>query len=353
MTTVLKTTRPQKDGVGGTLVAFVRWLAGLDDMPGEPRPVVRKPEPRRASSRMKAPAPRAQPAAVKLAKPAAVKRAKQVPASASVADVVQSEEEREMERSLWAAAGEGGTFEQARGPAPVAAAKPPAEMLSSSPELIYVTLPSARAGSRRDSIHHGQRADLVRLEDLMAASVIYDLETTGLSRSNDHVIQIGAARVRDGRIVERFSRYVRPPTAIPYFITDLTGISNSHVRNAGDAISVLGEFSRWAGADLLVAHNGKNFDSGFIRAELDRASAPLRETSGFDTLHLARRTAPIGRKNGLGDLAHFYGVRGDGRLHEATTDVEVLFRVLGKLVEDAKRQGLTDYAGHTAWLSAQ
>jgi len=329
---------------------FFRWLAGLEALPGESQV--------ESASQRVVSTPR---------RPASSPKPKSEGGQRSILKTVKPSENSELTNFLEGAVTDAWHDVSTKSvlayeiPVPSDARQPakhPAETTTAKSGVatkrtaLSVRLPAARdsVNRARKQQSHDATDDVVRLSDLLASSIVYDLETTGLSRSSDFIIQIGAARIRDGRIVERFSRFVQPPRPIPRFITELTGISDHHVRNAANAVAVLREFSRWAGRDRLVAHNGKSFDSGFIRSELDRASVDARETVAFDTLHLARKMAPQGRRNGLGDLARFYGVRVDGQLHQATTDVEVLFGVMCRLVQDAEALGLTSHTGHVAWL---
>ena len=63
--------------------------------------------------------------------------------------------------------------------------------------------------------------------------VCFDLETTGLSPEKDEIIEIGAVRVEEGKVIDRFSRFVKPDHPISSMVTSLTGISNEMVADAG------------------------------------------------------------------------------------------------------------------------
>ena len=54
--------------------------------------------------------------------------------------------------------------------------------------------------------------------------VVFDIETTGLSRTRDRVIEIGATKIKSGQVVDRFQTFVDPQMKISSFITNLTGI---------------------------------------------------------------------------------------------------------------------------------
>ena len=93
--------------------------------------------------------------------------------------------------------------------------------------------------------------------------VPFDLETTGLNRARDEIIQIAAVRMRDGRLCagETFATFVQPVGPIPPEITGYTGITRAHVQAAPPAPEALRAFSHFVGDGILVAHNARSFRS--------------------------------------------------------------------------------------------
>lgn len=183
--------------------------------------------------------------------------------------------------------------------------------------------------------------------------VVFDLETTGLSPQFDEIIQVAGVRVVDGRIrpEDTFFSYVRPKHAIDPFITDLTGISNRHVRNAPPPGDVLREFSEYCGNSLLVAHNGHRFDIPFL--ERTRSSCRLRgrKASYIDSMHLSWAVwgRPRGVSHGLDSVVARLRVRSRGqRRHDARGDVVLLaqcvVRLVSRLRESEADAGVNVYA---------
>jgi len=104
--------------------------------------------------------------------------------------------------------------------------------------------------------------------DGLSNVVVFDLETTGLSPSNDEIIQIAAVKIGGGKVLanDSFFSYVRPTRRISSFITDLTGITDDDVEDAPPSLDALKQFAAFCGDSLLVAHNGHAFDIPFIRS---------------------------------------------------------------------------------------
>lgn len=121
--------------------------------------------------------------------------------------------------------------------------------------------------------------------------VVLDIETTGLSRSEDSIIEIAAIRLRNGMEVESFDSLVRPDSILPIGIQELTGISPDMLIDAPSIRDVLTAFVTFIGADPLVGHNIKSFDIPFLQQK-GRALGLSIENDIIDTLQLARKAYP-------------------------------------------------------------
>ena len=105
--------------------------------------------------------------------------------------------------------------------------------------------------------------------------IVFDLETTGLSRS-DEIIEIGALKVQDGEVKDTFATLVRPRCPIQPAASMVNGITDSMVRNSPYIEEVLPEFFGFAGELLVIGHNIKTFDIPFIRRFAGREGAFFR-----------------------------------------------------------------------------
>ena len=148
--------------------------------------------------------------------------------------------------------------------------------------------------------------------------VVLDLETTGLDPAKEWIIEIGAARVRDGEVVDTFTTLIRPPVEISGFITNLTGISNGMVADAPDEADAVPRLRDFIGGDVVLGHN-VTFDIRFVRKASERLGLPPFLNEYVDTLRISQRLYPDMRHR-LSDLIERLGV-GEVVAHRALSDV--------------------------------
>ncbi|MAT04480.1 MAG: hypothetical protein CL424_05490 [Acidimicrobiaceae bacterium] len=117
---------------------------------------------------------------------------------------------------------------------------------------------------------------------------VLDLETTGGSRTDDMITEVGVVKVRGGECLGTFHTLVNPGRAIPPQITVLTGLTDAVVRTAPRIETVLGTLRDFLGDSVFVAHNA-SFDLGFLRAAFERDGRGAYEPTVVDTAALARR----------------------------------------------------------------
>ena len=125
-----------------------------------------------------------------------------------------------------------------------------------------------------------------RGQSLDSTFVVFDIETTGFSAVNDRIIEIGAVKVENGMITEKFSEFVNPERPIPFEIEKLTSINDRMVEDAPNISVILPKFMDFCEGSVLVAHNA-DFDTGFIRHNCEVLGLPYDYTY-VDTLGIAR-----------------------------------------------------------------
>ena len=179
---------------------------------------------------------------------------------------------------------------------------------------------------------------LVHARDLGTALgryVTFDLETTERDPTVCEVVEIGAARVVNGEIVDRFHTLVRPSRAVSPGATKAHGYSEGDLRDAPRFAEVWPAFRAFLGADVIVAHNALKFDVPVLR-RLAAGMAGAESLTFYDTLPLARSLSPGSAK--LEDLAVRYGIDA-GRSHRALDDALTLARVYRHLERERTVRG--------------
>jgi len=171
------------------------------------------------------------------------------------------------------------------------------------------------------------------LETALERYVTFDLETTDSDVATCGVVELGAARVIKGEIVDRFHTLVQPYQPIAPRASAIHGYTDSDVRDARSFAQVWPEFRAFVGDDVLIAHNGQHFDIPVLR----RLAAGRDGVGGlvfYDTLPLARSLSRDSAK--LEDLALRFGIDA-GRAHHALDDAVTLARVFREL---ERRRGI-------------
>ncbi|SHO48269.1 3'-5' exonuclease [Anaerocolumna xylanovorans] len=142
--------------------------------------------------------------------------------------------------------------------------------------------------------------------DRITSFVCFDIETTGLSPEEDYIIEIGAVKVREGKITEYFNELVKPPVALPEKIIELTGITEDMLKEAQNQDKVIPRFVEFAGDDILMGHNIM-FDYSFLKVGTSRLGIPF-EKQGIDTLKISKGTIPEEESKSLANLCSLYKV---------------------------------------------
>ncbi|MDA8193362.1 MAG: PolC-type DNA polymerase III [Thermaerobacter sp.] len=161
--------------------------------------------------------------------------------------------------------------------------------------------------------------------------VVVDVETTGLSPRSHDIIEIGAAKVIAGEIVDTFHRMVRPTRAVSQTALQITGIQPEELSKAPDLAGVFADFAAFADGSVLAAHNAR-FDMGFLRAaQAQREGGDAWEVPVLDTLALARITIPGLKSYGLGPLSAHLKIP-LSQHHRALADAEATAHLLSRLL---------------------
>jgi len=171
--------------------------------------------------------------------------------------------------------------------------------------------------------------------------VVFDIETTGLSPVKDRITEIGAVKIKNGQLVDRFSELINPEIPIPDNIIKLTGITNAMVKDKETIREVLPRFLQFAGDAPLVAHNA-GFDTGFIRVKAGEMDIAVNNTV-IDTLQLSRILLTELKRHKLNLVCEYLGISLENH-HRAADDAEATAEVMLKFISIMKDKGIKDVA---------
>lgn len=176
-------------------------------------------------------------------------------------------------------------------------------------------------------------------QDIDTEYCVFDIETTGLSFRTAKITEIGAMKIKNGKVIDTFECFVNPEEAIPYEVMKVTHITDDMVKEAETIEQVLTKFLEFVGNSILVAHNA-NFDIGFIRHFAKKHRLKFDNTY-IDTLSIARDMFPEFKKFKLGVIAENLGIRGDVA-NRALDDVKTLVKVFELMINNLKEKGATN-----------
>lgn len=174
--------------------------------------------------------------------------------------------------------------------------------------------------------------------------IVFDFETTGLDRKKDRIIEIGAVKVREGKIVDRFSMLLNPGRTqagtqiyISSEITRITGITNQDLIHAPLESTGLQQFAQWCeGIRLCVGHNITSFDLPMLKHAAKRAGISVPFDQCIDTLRMVRSMKlkkagkiPNEKQTTLAEYCGF-----TYHAHRALDDVEALYRIFVSLCRE-------------------
>lgn len=178
-------------------------------------------------------------------------------------------------------------------------------------------------------------------ETIDSPFVVFDIETTGLNNKINNITEIGAVKVVNGEITEKWSTFVNPCQPIPQNIVSLTGITDTMVKDAPKIEEILGEFFDFCKGCVLVAHNAA-FDTGFIKEAAKRHGFTY-DFCCLDTLILARCMYPELPNFKLDTLTKHLNVILENH-HRAVDDAKATADVFVKMLAQLREQGKTELA---------
>ncbi|MBT3405730.1 hypothetical protein HN419_01030 [Candidatus Woesearchaeota archaeon] len=171
--------------------------------------------------------------------------------------------------------------------------------------------------------------------------VVVDIETTGLSAYMHKITEIGAVKVKDGEVVDRFQSLVNPGVKIPRFITRLTGIDDEMVKDAPKISEVIGSFVDFVGEDVFIAHNA-TFDFKFLSHNAEVHLGEGLNNSRLCTRKLASRILSELPSKKLSSVCEHYDVENESA-HRAMGDVNATLEIFFKMCETLRENEIDNF----------
>lgn len=168
--------------------------------------------------------------------------------------------------------------------------------------------------------------------------VAFDLETTGLNVDTDYIIEIGALKVKNGKVCERFMEFVKPAEPISPMITSITGITNEMVSHARNTRDIIHDFMQFCDGSILVGHNIM-FDYKFMKKYAAMSGFSFEKT-GIDTLKIARKTLKDLESKSLETLCNYYGIKNQAAhraYHDALATAKLYHMLAHNFEQDDKK----------------
>ncbi len=181
--------------------------------------------------------------------------------------------------------------------------------------------------------------------------VVVDVETTGAKSPPGRITEVGAYRIRQGRITDEWQSLVNPQTAIPPFIAELTGITDWMVKDQPPFADIAPQLVEFIGDAVLVAHNAQ-FDVRFLNYEIGRAF-PGRQLANASicTVRLARRVFPGLYNYKLHTVAAHFSINIKNR-HRAAGDAHATAQIFLHALERLHAHGVRDLSAARSFKAA-
>jgi len=215
-------------------------------------------------------------------------------------------------------------------------------------ELASLLVADLVRDDHRFKVFDGQTVELLTtnvetqpIEDL--DFVVVDVEATGAKTPPNRLIELGAYRVREGRIVDEFVTLVNPELPIPRFVASLTRITNEMVKDAPVFAEVAPRWLEFVSDAVLVAHNAP-FDTSLLNHEISRVYPGHRMVnSHICTVKLSRRTLPGLANYRLDTIANHFSINIHQR-HRAGSDALATAQIFIRLLSRLNEHGVRDLA---------
>lgn len=178
--------------------------------------------------------------------------------------------------------------------------------------------------------------------DCLNEYVVFDIESTGLSRYYSEIVQLAAIRVCDGHVVSKFDRLVKPRKTIPEEVIAIHHITNEMVSDAPPFVEVIDEFLNFIGNSVLVGYNISGFDLFLLNNRLYFEKGTTLNAKYIDVLGMTR-LLPISNHK-LTSVAEFYSIE-TSNAHNALFDCIMTDKCYRALSADGYHSAVSEFIG--------
>jgi len=161
--------------------------------------------------------------------------------------------------------------------------------------------------------------------------VIFDLETTGLNKVSDKIIEIGAVKIENGKIIQSFSSFINPQIPIPEQASKINGITDNDVKDAPLEEGVFADFLLFSQNAVLVGQNADYFDLPFLSSAAKKYNIYF-DNPLLDTMKLAQKYLPNLKNYTLSTIAAHFNIQNE-QAHRALTDAVTTAKVFMQLAK--------------------
>jgi DNA polymerase-3 subunit epsilon len=151
--------------------------------------------------------------------------------------------------------------------------------------------------------------------------VFIDIETNGGNSKKSRVIEIGAIRIEEGRIIDEYKTLVNPGSPLPYWITKITGLTDADLTQAPYFDEIAYQLNKILEGATFIAHNVR-FDYSFIKRQLEACGYPFKPKL-LCTVRLSRALYPEAQGHSLEKIINRHGIKVNAR-HRAYDDAKAI-----------------------------
>lgn len=179
------------------------------------------------------------------------------------------------------------------------------------------------------SINTSQEKEKPVCRELRESYIVIDTETTGFNANSCEIIEVGALKIEDGKVIDSFASLINPHQEISTTIKNITHIEQDELNLAPNKETIIPKFLEFIGNSTIIGHN-ISFDIRFINKAAKDLNLKQLTNNSIDTLNISRRVLPDLRSHKLQDLINYFGIVPSAK-HRALADCDSTYQLLNCL----------------------